>query len=111
MRTKLTMTDPEAALDRILDAVARELVGVSDDEILAAAKDLGMDPMMKGSAAFIGLRIPALAHYTDFFESEHFRDALTTLAQMNLSMKAAEPPAPKARSRRPKRPSAVERKH
>jgi hypothetical protein len=72
MRTKLTITEPQAALDRLLDALANELIEVSDDEILGAAKELGMNPMMKGSAAFLGLRVAPvadLAEWTEFFEA------------------------------------------
>jgi hypothetical protein len=112
MRTKLTISEPQAALDRLLDGLARELIDVSDDEILAAAKELGMNPTMKGSAAFLGLRIPPLAdlaEWAEFFGSEDFRNALAT-----LSLKQAVAPAPtglKVKPRRPRRPPAVERKH
>jgi hypothetical protein len=60
MRTKLTLTTPAAALGRILDQLDRELIEASDEEILEAARDLGMNPLMKGSAAFLGLHVPAL---------------------------------------------------
>jgi hypothetical protein len=112
MRTKLTITEPQAALDRLLDALAHELIDVSDEEILAAAKELGMNPMMKGSAAFLGLRIPPvadLAEWAEFFGSEHFRSSLAA-----LSLKSAGPSAElehKVKARRSKRPPAVERKH
>lgn len=112
MRTKLTTTEPQAGFDRLLDALARELIDVSDDEILAAAKELGMDPMMKGSAAFLGLRVPPvadLADWTEFFGSEQVRDSLATLSFQNpFSSSQLEP---KVKSRRPKRPPAIERKH
>jgi hypothetical protein len=111
MRTKLTIIHPEAALDRLLDALARELTDVSDDEILDAARELGMNPLMKGSAAFLGLHIPQvadLAEWSEFFGSEHFRSALAA-----LELKHAIPPPPpsNARPRRSKRPPAIERKH
>jgi hypothetical protein len=112
MRTKLTLTEPQAALDRLLDALAHELIDVSDDEILAAAKELGMNPMMKGSAAFLGLRVAPfadLAEWAEFFQSEHFRASLAA-----LNLKGADAPAelePKAKTRRPKRQPTLERKH
>jgi hypothetical protein len=56
MRTRLMQAFPETALGRILDALERELLEASDADILEAADDLGMKPLMKGSAAFIGLR-------------------------------------------------------
>jgi hypothetical protein len=111
MRTRLTITRPQAALDRLLDALAQELVDVSDDEILEAAKELGMNPLMKGSAAFLGLRIAPvadLAEWAEFFQSEHFGSSLAA-----LSLKGTDAPVllePKAKARRPKRPPAVERK-
>jgi hypothetical protein len=112
MRTKLTITEPQAALDRVLDALAQELIDVSEDEILAAAKDLGMNPMMKGSAAFLGLRIPPiadLADWAEFFSSEHVGSAL---ARLSFNDSATAPQLePKAKGRRPKRPPALERKH
>jgi hypothetical protein len=112
MRTKLTITEPQAALDRVLDALARELIDVSEDEILAAAQELGMNPMMKGSAAFLGLRIPPiadLADWAEFFSSEHLASALAGLSFKD----SATPPQleTKAKGRRPKRPPPLERKH
>jgi hypothetical protein len=49
---------PEASLSRILITFEEELLAASDEEIMVAAKDLGMDPAMKGSAAFFGLTRP-----------------------------------------------------
>jgi hypothetical protein len=65
MRTKLTLTTPAAALGRILDQLDRELIDATDEDILEAARDLGMNPLMKGSAAFLGLQFFSLA---EFFE-------------------------------------------
>jgi hypothetical protein len=48
---------PELALERILAALEAELIAARDDEIMDAAKDLGMNPAMKGSAAFTDIRI------------------------------------------------------
>jgi hypothetical protein len=48
-------TRPEVGLERILNAIERDVLDATDDEILSAAKDLGMEPSMKGSAAFIGV--------------------------------------------------------
>jgi hypothetical protein len=70
MRTKVKLASPETALARILEAFAQELIDVSDAEITEAAKDLGMDPQMKGSAAFAGLKFPAKPQLSDFFEFE-----------------------------------------
>ncbi|MFI4885510.1 MAG: hypothetical protein ACHQIF_08075 [Steroidobacterales bacterium] len=51
----MTRGSSERALIRILDAFAQELIDVSDQEILEVAKDLGMDPQAKMSAAFAGV--------------------------------------------------------
>jgi hypothetical protein len=50
-------TRPELALERILVALERELINTADEEVLAAAKELGMNPAMKGSAAFFGVTL------------------------------------------------------
>jgi hypothetical protein len=81
MRTKLTPATSTAALGRMLDQLDRELIEASDEDILEAARDLGMNPMMKGSAAFIGLRVPAMAQFADFFDSDALRSVLSETAQ------------------------------
>ena len=48
---------PELTLERILAALEAGLVAATDDEIMQAAKDLGMNPAMKGSLAFADIRI------------------------------------------------------
>jgi hypothetical protein len=48
-------THPELALERILIALERDVIDAADEELLAAARELGMDPTMKGSAAFFGV--------------------------------------------------------
>ena len=70
MRAKMKPPPPVPALNRILDALANELVEASDEELLAAARDLGMRPEMKGSAAFIGVMGPARPKFEDFFDLE-----------------------------------------
>ena len=82
MRTKLTLTTPVAALGRILDQLDRELIEASDEDVLEAARDLGMNPMMKGSAAFLGLQCLSLA---EFFDS----DVLKSLLLERAAQKAA----------------------
>ena len=47
--------DNTERLERLLAALERELVEATDQEILEAAGELGMNPAMKGSAAFIGI--------------------------------------------------------
>jgi hypothetical protein len=107
MRTKLTPGTSAAALGRVLDQLDRELIEASDEEIVEAARDLGMNPMMKGSAAFIGLRVPAMAHFADFFDS----DALRSVLDIRSAQTAAAPQSgPKRKARRPKSERSLERK-
>lgn len=47
--------DNAERFERLLAALERELIEATDEEILAAAKELGMNPAMKGSAAFFGI--------------------------------------------------------
>jgi hypothetical protein len=70
MRTKVRVALPEVVLTRILEALGQELIDASDEEIMEAAKDLGMDLQMKGSAAFGGLTYPAKWQLSDFFDVE-----------------------------------------
>jgi hypothetical protein len=70
MRTKVKAASPEAALDRLLTALEQELVEASEQEVLQAARDLGMKPESPGSAAFIGLTTPCIWQLSDFFELE-----------------------------------------
>jgi hypothetical protein len=44
-------------LERLLLGLERELTEATDEEILAAARELGMNPAMKGSAAFFGVTL------------------------------------------------------
>ncbi len=69
MHTKMTVRHKVAAFERLLEALAQELVESSDEELLAAASDLGMDLRMRGSAAFVGLKYPAVPGFSDFFEA------------------------------------------
>lgn len=49
--------DNAERFERLLAALQRELLEATDEDILAAAGDLGMNPAMKGSAAFFGVTI------------------------------------------------------
>jgi hypothetical protein len=52
-------TDSARAFERLLIALERELVTASDDEVLEAARDLGMEPALRGSSAFFGVTMSA----------------------------------------------------
>lgn len=49
--------DNAERFERLLTALERELIEATDEEVLEAARDLGMDPAMKGSAAFFGVTV------------------------------------------------------
>ena len=70
MRTTVKKGSPDLVLTHILDAFARELIDVSDEEIIDAAKDLGMDPRTRTSAAFAGVTYPARPQLSDFFDMD-----------------------------------------
>lgn len=56
MQPKINLAWVEASLSRILDAFEQEILEAPEEEIIEAAEELGMEPEMKGSAAFIGLK-------------------------------------------------------
>ena len=51
----MSRTKPELRLERILMTLAVEVAEATDEEVLAAAADLGIKPLMKGSIASPGL--------------------------------------------------------
>jgi hypothetical protein len=73
MRTKVKTVLPETTLARIVEAFGQELIDTTDEEIMQAAKDLGMNPDMKASAAYLGLTFPARMQAEDFFDGESIR--------------------------------------
>jgi hypothetical protein len=108
MGTKVKRTSPGVALDRVLEALGQDLIEASDEEIIQAAKDLGMDPTMRESAAFRGLKYPATPQLSDFFELEVCRKL-----QAEAGRIATVPPAqPKRKAQRSKRTAIpADRKH
>jgi hypothetical protein len=83
---------PEAALTRILNALEQELLAASDEDILAAARDLGMNPAMKGSAAFWGVSTMKYA-WPDWWLNG-FDEALLARLGMRRAEPAATDPVP-----------------
>ena len=84
MRTKINGEASERVLNRILDAFARELIDASEEEILEAAKDLGMNPGMKGSAAFLGVIHATPRRLADLFDIEELKRMLLASGQERL---------------------------
>lgn len=109
MVTRVGVTSPEVALARILQALEQELIDASDEEVLEAAKDLGMDPEMKESAAFRGLTYPAKPQLSDFFELEFCKtlaDFLGYAPAGNEALGSERAPARGVGSKRRPRPRA-----
>ena len=75
MRTKVKTVSPPLRLARILLALEQELIDASDEDIMEAAADLGMNPKMKGSAAFLGIKFSDKMRIEDFFESDISRNS------------------------------------
>ena len=76
----MTTKRPDSALERLLLALEDELLQATDAEVLAAAHELGMNPAMKGSAAFFGVTLlvrPMIARRTRSYlkkTDEHHAD-------------------------------------
>jgi hypothetical protein len=105
MSAKMKLARAEVTLTRLLAAFEQELITVSDDEIMAAAEELGMNPAMKGSAAFAGLKYPAGPRLADFYNVEAWRrgqiadDRIFT--ELRLNHKGDSPvQSPKSRRRK-----------
>jgi hypothetical protein len=96
MRTKVKVALPETVLARILEAFGQELLDASDQEIMEAAKELGMNPQMKGSAAFLGLTFPAKLQVSDFFDVEAIKQHVAREARERIAHATSNDLEPKA---------------
>ena len=47
---------PDVGLERLIHGLEQELLAAPDEEFVSGARDLGMNPDMKGSAAFMGVK-------------------------------------------------------
>jgi hypothetical protein len=92
MRTNVKAALPEVVLTRILEACGQELIDASDEEIMEAAKDLGMDLQMKGSGAFAGLTFPAKWQLSDFFDVEAINQHITREAAGQITKASSTDP-------------------
>jgi hypothetical protein len=79
----MTRVRPEIRLERILLALGVEVAEATDEEVLAAAAELGMKPMMKGTVAFVGLK-----HLFAPYEPEKLAAAE---AELGFSERESEP--------------------
>jgi hypothetical protein len=98
MSARMTKVWPQVALARIGAEFAKELLAASDDEIMEAARDLGMNPAMKGSAAFAGVKYPISARALRSFFAMN-SDTLTA-AQTERSTEAPPSRAPVTKPRK-----------
>ena len=105
MRTKVTRGSSDLVLTRILDAFAQELIDASDEEIFDVAKDLGMDPKARMSAAFAGVTYPARLQLSDFFDVE-VPKSLRSVENQTAGELRQQPKNGSRRSKRPQLPTA-----
>jgi hypothetical protein len=61
---------------------------------MEAAKDLGMDPHMKGSAAFLGLTFPTRMNVSDVFDLEAIKDLIARTARERIARGISSDPEP-----------------
>jgi hypothetical protein len=97
VRTEVKAPLPEEVLTRILEAFGQELIDASDEELRQAAKDLGMDLQMKGSAAFLGLTFPAKWQLSHVFDMDALKEHFERKARKRIADAASTDPKPKAR--------------
>ena len=93
MQPKINLAWAEPSLSRILEAFEQEILEVSDEEIIDAAKELGMNPDMKGSAAFIDLKYAPGDRAKDVCEMHSWSSALDVRMGSEGSDANAESPA------------------
>ena len=99
MHAKLKRAAAAARLERLIDALAEDLAEASDEEVLQACADLGMNPEMCGSAAFIGLKGPSI-RLDDFFDLGELRAYFPHMPESKrLQLATRSAPAITAQSR------------
>jgi hypothetical protein len=47
---------PDVGLEQLIQGLEQELLAAPDEEFVAGARELGMNPEMQGSAAFLGVK-------------------------------------------------------
>ncbi len=56
-------TTPDSRLEQLLGRLSEDLAEATDAELLEACADLGIEPGMKGSIVWLGLKAPLLFPY------------------------------------------------
>jgi hypothetical protein len=97
MRTKVKVSSPASALNRVLDGLEHEIVDASDEEILAVARELGMDPQSRESAAFAGVKFPSRPQLSDFFDLDGVRQIYEQAQRTVKNGTAPKPRGPRAK--------------
>jgi len=107
MRRNVTHELPHTALERLLESLESELLAASDEDILEAARGLGMRPEMKGSAAFLGLRYATRPRPEDFAAMAAWKEGIARFGASRPAT-ASPQPAPRGRRERPRSPKRDE---
>ncbi|HEY1282985.1 MAG TPA: hypothetical protein VGE96_00770 [Steroidobacteraceae bacterium] len=94
MRTQMKIF-PETALERVLESLESELIEASDEEILDAAKELGQNPMMKGSIAFAGVMFTHRSLFAEFFDPHTLKRLRQRLGNEPIEAETDLPSPPK----------------
>lgn len=87
MSRQVTRTTSETRLRRVLAALEQEILQASDQEIRHAAQDVGIDPDMKGSIAWVGIFYPGKVKMDEMFDLEVLR---RRLQQRRTALKKTE---------------------
>jgi hypothetical protein len=69
----VTKPTNERRLQRVLAALESELLQASDAEVRQAAAELGIDPDMQGSIAWLGIFFPRKRRLDEVFDMDEFR--------------------------------------
>jgi hypothetical protein len=76
MPRQVTRITNETRLQRVLLALEQEVLQASDQELRQAAQDVGIDPDMKGSIAWVGIFYPGKVKMEEMFDLEALRRRL-----------------------------------
>ncbi len=92
---------PDVGIERLIHGLEQELLEAADEEFMAGAHDLGMNPEMKGSSAFLGVKnlSPQLLAALRRAYSEHLQSSAAETGGVEGERDAPE----SAPRRRPKR--------
>jgi hypothetical protein len=84
MSRQVTPPSNERRLQRLLVALENELLEASDEEVRQAAGDLGINPDMKGSIAWMGVLFPGKMRRDEVLDRDAI-DAIRKLLRRRLT--------------------------